>query len=77
AYAAPAVIGLPDFADIVDRTGPAVVNIRTTERAKVVQAQDGSEDEEMQELLRRFSEVKSPHRNSKKYLEGSGQVSLF
>ncbi|MDY7578496.1 DegQ family serine endoprotease [Herbaspirillum sp. RTI4] len=54
AYAAPAVIGLPDFADIVDRTGPAVVNIRTTERAKVVQAQDGSEDEEMQELLRRF-----------------------
>jgi serine protease Do len=27
-----AVIGLPDFADLVDRVGPAVVNIRTTER---------------------------------------------
>jgi serine protease Do len=26
--------GLPDFADLVERTGPAVVNIRTTERAR-------------------------------------------
>ena len=25
---------LPDFADLVERTGPAVVNIRTTERAR-------------------------------------------
>jgi serine protease Do len=28
---------LPDFADLVERSGPAVVNIRTTERAKPVQ----------------------------------------
>ncbi len=51
-----AVLGLPDFADLVDKVGPAVVNIRTTERMK----QDGRGgagdmgDEEMQEFLRRF-----------------------
>ena len=28
---------LPDFADLVERTGPAVVNIRTTERARANQ----------------------------------------
>ena len=49
-----AVVGLPDFADLVDKVGPAVVNIRTTERVK--QGGRGSElgDEEMQEFLRRF-----------------------
>ncbi|MFZ4760517.1 MAG: Do family serine endopeptidase, partial [Burkholderiaceae bacterium] len=31
---APTVRELPDFADLVERTGPAVVNIRTTERAR-------------------------------------------
>jgi serine protease Do len=31
---AQAPAGLPDFADLVERTGPAVVNIRTTERAR-------------------------------------------
>jgi S1-C subfamily serine protease len=32
-----AVIGLPDFADLVDKVGPAVVNIRTTERVRLGQ----------------------------------------
>src|SRR5450830_1397475 len=55
AIAAPAVVGLPDFADIVDRTGPSVVNIRTTERVKAGdQASGGADDEEMQEFFRRF-----------------------
>ncbi|MYN20339.1 serine peptidase, partial [Rugamonas sp. FT107W] len=49
-----AVIGLPDFADLVDRVGPAVVNIRTTERLKLggrggADGQPG--EEEMQEFL--------------------------
>jgi len=52
-----AVIGLPDFADLVDRVGPAVVNIRTTERLKP-SGRAGADgvpgDEEMQEFLRRF-----------------------
>ena len=54
-----AVVGLPDFADLVDRVGPAVVNIRTTERLKLngragagADGQPG--EEEMQEFLRRF-----------------------
>lgn len=55
---------LPDFSDLVDKVGPAVVNIRTTERNKaIVQGQagpqgqpapGGAEDEEMQEFFRRF-----------------------
>ncbi len=48
----PSVVGLPDFADLVEKVGPAVVNIRTTERVRT--AQGGPTDEEMQEFLRRF-----------------------
>ena len=62
AQAAPAgaLINLPDFADIVDKTGPAVVNIRTTERAKSNPAQAAQGDEEMQEFFRRFFGVPMP-----------------
>jgi len=43
---------LPDFTDLVDKVGPAVVNIRTTERLKQMQpGAGGSEDEEMQEVV--------------------------
>ncbi len=45
---------LPDFTDLVDKVGPAVVNIRTTERQKQMQPGASSEDEEMQEFFRRF-----------------------
>jgi serine protease Do len=48
------VAGLPDFADLVDKAGPAVVNIRTTERIKLGQGGGAGGDEEMQEFLRRF-----------------------
>ena len=55
-HAAPAtgaVAGLPDFADMVEKVGPAVVNIRTTERLR--QPTPGMTDEdEMQEFFRRF-----------------------
>eukprot|EP01038_Epipyxis_sp_PR26KG_P017983 gene17983-25168_t len=56
AQAAPhTVAGLPDFADMVDKVGPAVVNIRTTERLKMNQGRNGQPgEEEMQEFLRRF-----------------------
>jgi len=46
-----AVTGLPDFADLVDKVGPAVVNIRTTEHVRLG---EGGSDDEMQEFLRRF-----------------------
>ena len=51
------VAGLPDFADLVDKVAPAVVNIRTTERLKMgagAGAGAAPGEEEMQELLRRF-----------------------
>lgn len=52
---AAAAAALPDFTDLVDRVGPGVVNIRTTERSKAMQpGAPGSEDEEMQEFFRRF-----------------------
>ncbi|HZX29016.1 MAG TPA: DegQ family serine endoprotease [Telluria sp.] len=54
---APVVTGLPDFTDLIDKVGPAVVNIRTTEHIKQEQ---GANDEEMQEFLRRFFGVPVP-----------------
>jgi serine protease Do len=58
-YAAP-VAGPPDFADLVDRVGPAVVNIRTTEKHRAGSDQAGSDDAEMQEFFRRFFGVPVP-----------------
>jgi len=50
-----AVAGLPDFAELVEKTGPAVVNIRTTEKGRpMAGAGAGSDDEELRELFRRF-----------------------
>lgn len=48
------VTGLPDFTGLVDRVGPSVVNIRTTE--KVTQGSRGgnSQNEQMLEFFRRF-----------------------
>jgi serine protease Do len=54
AMAASAAAGFPDFADMVDKAGPAVVNIRTTEKLKPGQNAGSAEEEEMQEYLRRF-----------------------
>ena len=53
---------LPDFTDLVDKTGPAVVNIRTTEKQKSAQGVPGpgADDEEMQEFFRRFFGVPVP-----------------
>jgi serine protease Do len=47
--------GLPDFTELVDKVGPAVVNIRTTERPRAGRGPGGSEmDEDMLEFFRRF-----------------------
>ena len=45
--------GVPDFTELVDQVGPAVVNIRTLERARVAPQGPGTDDE-MQEFFRRF-----------------------
>jgi serine protease Do len=47
--------GLPDFTELVEKVGPAVVNIRTTERPRAGRGGSGNEaDEDMLELFRRF-----------------------
>ena len=45
--------GVPDFTELVDQVGPAVVNIRTVERARTAPQVPGADDE-MQEFFRRF-----------------------
>ncbi len=46
---------LPDFTDLVEKVGPAVVNIRTTERVRSARNGAGPElDEDMLEFFRRF-----------------------
>ncbi|CAN5440277.1 DegQ family serine endoprotease [soil metagenome] len=59
---AASVGGLPDFTDLVDKAGPAVVNIRTTEKSKGAPGMSGMEDEDMQEFFRRFFGVPIPPR---------------
>ena len=57
---AAAVRGLPDFADLAEMAGPAVVNIRTIEKVKVGQAQgnpqmpDLDENDPFYEFFKRF-----------------------
>ena len=54
--------GLPDFTDLVDKVGPAVVNIRTTERPRAGRGPGGAEmDEDMLEFFRRFG-IPAPSR---------------
>jgi len=46
---------LPDFTELVERVGPAVVNIRTSERVRTGAAGGSGEiDEQMREFFRRF-----------------------
>ncbi len=45
--------GVPDFTELADQVGPAVVNIRTIERARATPQGPGM-DEDMQEFFRRF-----------------------
>ncbi len=45
--------GVPDFTELAEQVGPAVVNIRTLERARATPQVPGM-DEDMQEFFRRF-----------------------
>lgn len=70
----PTVAALPDFADIVDRTGPGVVNIRTTERVRQnAQGQGGMDDPEMQEFFRRFFGIPVPKQQQPGTPRGNGK----
>jgi serine protease Do len=71
---AQSVAGLPDFTDLVDKVGPAVVNIRTTQKIRPGQGGvvPGGEDEEMQEFFRRFFGVPIPPRQQQPSPRGRG-----
>ncbi|WP_373887760.1 DegQ family serine endoprotease [Cupriavidus basilensis] len=60
AQAAAPSYNLPDFTDLVEKAGPAVVNIRTTERVRARGTPGGTEDDEMAEFFRRFFGVPMP-----------------
>ena len=53
---------IPDFADLVERASPAVVNIRTTEKVMVQQSQGGipGMPEDQAEFFRRFFGIPMP-----------------
>ncbi len=53
-------VQLPDFTELVDRVGPSVVNIRTTERRGAANSA-GEVDPSMEEFLRRFG-IPMPNR---------------
>jgi serine protease Do len=55
-------VSIPDFADLVERASPAVVNIRTTEKVMVQQSQGGipGMPEDQAEFFRRFFGVPIP-----------------
>ncbi|CAG4890707.1 DegQ family serine endoprotease [Paraburkholderia gardini] len=61
ALAAPAA-SLPDFTDLVDKVGPAVVNIRTTSRvsSSTRGLPPGMDDGDMSEFFRRFFGIPMP-----------------
>ena len=69
--AAPIATGLPDFTDLIEKVGPAVINIRTTEKIKLGQGAPG--DDEMQEFLRRFFGQQGPRSPSPRGRRGTPQ----
>ncbi len=55
-------VQLPDFTELVERVGPSVVNIRTTERRSAAAASGGAElDPNIEEFFRRFG-IPMPNR---------------
>jgi serine protease Do len=70
ATSAPLVTGLPDFSVLVERAGPSVVNIRTTEKLRA--GAMSSQEEEMQEFFRRFFGMPMPSPNPRQLPQPRG-----
>jgi len=64
--------GPPDFTELVERVGPAVVNIRTTERSRIARNVPGDMDEDMLEFFRRFG-LPMPNRPSPRSPQQPGE----
>jgi serine protease Do len=56
---------LPDFTELVERVGPAVVNIRTTERARAARG-GGDFEEELLDFLRRYYGLPAPEQRPRR-----------
>ena len=54
------VKGLPDFTELVEKVGPSVVSIRTTQRVSDSDEEGGEADAQMREFFRRFFGVPMP-----------------
>src|SRR6202051_5150636 len=74
AVAAPAAASLPDFTDLVDKVGPSVVNIRTTERVRpdVPSMPPGMDEGDMAEFFHRFFGIPLPQQSPHGGGGGSG-----
>jgi serine protease Do len=70
--ASAAVAGLPDFTDLVDKVGPAVVNIRTSQKVKLGQNQ--LDDDQAQEFFRRFFGAPAPQQPQQPHPKNRKQV---
>lgn len=64
---------LPDFTDLVDKHGPAVVNVSTTQTSKGVPGMPNiPEDDPMYEFFKRFMPPNTPPREQQTRSQGSG-----
>jgi len=59
------VTGLPDFTQLVEKTSPAVVNIRTTQKISQTQGDPFGGDEQAEEFFRRFFGMPAPQQTPK------------
>ncbi len=64
---------LPDFTELVEQVGPAVVNVRTTEKLRQRTAGGQQMDPQMQEFLRRFGIPVPKQRRGAPPSQGNGQ----
>ena len=64
---------LPDFTDLVDKHGPAVVNVSTTQTSKGMPGMPNiPEDDPMYEFFKRFMPPNTPPREQQTRSQGSG-----
>jgi len=65
---APTIVkGLPDFTELVERVGPSVVSIRTTQRVSDEEEGEGDEaDAQMREFFKRFFGTPAPNQPQRK-----------
>jgi serine protease Do len=76
--AAPSVRGLPDFTDLYEKNGPAVVSIDVTQKSRRARGMpELSEDDPFYEFFRRFGQVpprRGPEREPEAQAVGSGFI---